>query len=172
MAKYCSNCGAPLDEGATSCSACGYDPASEATAADTPADNAETKVISTGAFFGLILLFSIPVVGFISALIMTFACRNKNLRHYALAALIWKLVAIVPTVILGAVALFILRMFSVTLANLLSEALGVEPGSHDLEDLIEQYARMYGYELPEDFSLPDDLTVPDGFGGIMVPSEQ
>lgn len=86
MAKFCSNCGAPLDEGATSCSACGYDPASEAPAADTPAvtaapakeapnasqvqyipcqpqpaDNAETKVISTGAFFGLILLFRFPL---------------------------------------------------------------------------------------------------------------
>lgn len=197
MAKFCSNCGAPLDEGSTSCSACGYDPASEAPAADTPAvtaapakeapnasqvqyipcqpqpaDNAETKVISTGAFFGLMLLFSIPVVGFISALIMTFACRNKNLRHYALAALIWMLVAIVLTVILGAVALFILRMFSVTLNTLLSEALGVEPGSHGLEDLIEQYARMYGYELPEDFMIPDDLIVPDRFGEITVPSEQ
>lgn len=74
--------------------------------------------------------------------------------------------------ILGAVALFILRMFSVTLNTLLSEALGVEPGSHGLEDLIEQYARMYGYELPEDFMIPDDLIVPDGFGEITVPSEQ
>lgn len=45
-------------------------------------------VVSAGKFFGLTLLFAIPVVGFIMIIIMSFAPRNKTVKNYARSYLI------------------------------------------------------------------------------------
>ncbi len=45
------------------------------------------------------LLYAIPVIGFILSVILSFAHRNDNMKHYARSKLIWSLIA----VILGAV---------------------------------------------------------------------
>lgn len=57
-------------------------------------------VVSTGAFFGMMLLFAIPVVGWITCIIMAFAPKNENIKHYARAMLIWLIIAAVLCVIL------------------------------------------------------------------------
>ena len=58
------------------------------------------EVLSTGAFFGLMFLFSIPIIGWISCIIMAFAPRNENLKHFARAMLIWLIIAAVLCVAL------------------------------------------------------------------------
>lgn len=57
-------------------------------------------VVSTGAFFGLTLLFAIPVIGWLACLIMAFVPKNENIKHYARAMLIWILIGIVLCVAL------------------------------------------------------------------------
>lgn len=52
-------------------------------------------VLSTGAFFGLILLFAIPVIGCIACIVMAFAPKNENLKHFARAMLIWVIIFMV-----------------------------------------------------------------------------
>ncbi len=55
------------------------------------------KVVGTGTYFGLMILFAIPIVGLIACIIMSFAPKNKNLKNYARAMLIWSIIALVIT---------------------------------------------------------------------------
>ena len=125
----CKNCGTPLKDGVAFCTECGTprngEPVSEPvkTAAPPPppptytppvqsntppvqttaAPEPASKVVSTGAFFGLQFLFAIPVIGWLACIIMAFAPKNKNIKHYARAMLIWLIIGLVV-----AVALFFL----------------------------------------------------------------
>ena len=120
MAKYCTNCGAPLDEGAGCCTSCGqkvggntaaqqpvYTPAPAQPVYANTAPSEENKPVSVGAFFGLILLYGISVVGLISAIIMACVCTNKNLKHFALATVIFKLAGVVIA-ILAVIVMFVI----------------------------------------------------------------
>lgn len=178
MEKFCTNCGATLEEGALFCSECGEKilPAGEApdtnfvaaAAAAVPAVAAQTVVqpapqpasvpfdpprtdarpradyqnqnqyqyqsqpesfmhqeteygtvttaaasrspeVKTSAYFWLILLFSIPVIGFISMLVMAFASKNKNIRHWCRAMLIWILIGLIVFGVLFLVILLALK---------------------------------------------------------------
>ena len=55
----------------------------------SPEDYAQNAVVTTGAFFGLNLLFSLPAIGWIICLIMAFAPKNKNIKNFARSKLIW-----------------------------------------------------------------------------------
>lgn len=68
-----------------------------------PAPDPASKVVGTGAYFGLMLLFAIPIIGQIACLIMAFAPKNKNIKHFARAQLIWMVIAVVLLGILVAV---------------------------------------------------------------------
>ena len=65
------------------------------------------NTVGTGAYFGLMLLYAIPLLGFVSCLIMAFAPKNKNLKNFARATLIWKIILLVLTAVLiaGIIAL-------------------------------------------------------------------
>ncbi len=80
------------------------------------------KVVGTGAYFGLMLLFAIPIIGFIACIILAFAPKNKNIKHLARAMLIWMIIAIVLTGIL--VALF--SVLTNTLMDFVKESTGGE----------------------------------------------
>lgn len=67
----------------------------------SPEDYAKKSVVSTGAFFGLNLLFSLPFVGWIICLVMAFAPQNQNIKNFARSKLIWLAIGI----ILGIIAL-------------------------------------------------------------------
>ena len=79
-----------------------------------PMSGGKYSVVGTGTYFGLMILFSIPVIGFIACII--FACgagKNENIRNFARAKLIWSLISLVITVILTVV----LVVFSIEFAN-------------------------------------------------------
>ena len=72
-----------------------------------PASTTADTIVSTGTYFGLMLLFLLPVVGFVLCLIMTFAPRNRNIKHFARAMFIWMVITIIlAAVTVGAVFLF------------------------------------------------------------------
>ena len=57
--------------------------------------------VSTGAFYGTMFLFAIPVVGLIFAIVWACGgCRKKNLRNYALASILYGLTGVLLSVIL------------------------------------------------------------------------
>ena len=79
----------------------------ETEAADsTPeAPKSKNKVVSTAAYFWLMLLYSIPVIGFIALVIMSFTVKNKNIRNFCKAILVWILIAVIIGLVLGILGL-------------------------------------------------------------------
>ena len=51
--------------------------------------------VKTASYFWLMLLFAIPVIGLIALLILAFASKNKNIKHWCRAILIWILVGFI-----------------------------------------------------------------------------
>lgn len=67
--------------------------------APPPADS-KYAVMGTGSFILLSILFAIPIVGQIACIVMAFAAKNLNRRHFARAALIFLIIGLVISVIL------------------------------------------------------------------------
>ena len=63
-----------------------------------PAKGSRYAVMGTGAFFGLILLFCIPVIGWVACVIMAFASGNQNRKNFARAMLIFIIIGILLSV--------------------------------------------------------------------------
>ncbi len=126
MARFCTECGKELACGVAFCTECGTKlEANEPKLVSAPppvtqsppvaqvntqpnysppvADN-ENKVISTGLYIGLMILFALPIIGFIACIIMAFTAKNKNIKNYARATLIWMIIAFVLLAILIAIA--------------------------------------------------------------------
>ena len=118
MAKFCTECGAPLKEGATFCSACGAkapaekkpEAAPETPAAPQPVYQTQqtytpsapaAQPVSTAYYFWMMLLFAIPVVGLIVCLVTAFSGEDASRKNFSRAVLIWILVAIVLSIIVA-----------------------------------------------------------------------
>ena len=108
-----------------------------------PAPDPASKVVGTGAYFWLMLLFAIPIIGQIACLIMAFAPKNKNIKHFARAQLIWMVIAIVLIGILVAL-ITLLTNSLMDYINQLTDGQFSDFGDlfgqlGDLEGLMEQY---------------------------------
>ncbi len=55
--------------------------------------------VSTWAYFGLMFVFAIPLVGLITSIIMSFAPKNRSLKNFARANLIWTIICFVLSLI-------------------------------------------------------------------------
>ena len=118
MAKFCTECGAPLKEGATFCSACGAkapaekkpEAAPETPAAPQPVYQTQqtytlsapaAQPVSTAYYFWMMLLFAVPVIGLIVCLVTAFSGEDASRKNFSRAVLIWILVAIVLSIIVA-----------------------------------------------------------------------
>lgn len=99
---FCRNCGAALADNAAVCSSCGtavtpIQPANEAPAAApqqpvcerivTNVIPEENRPLSPWAYFGLQLLFAIPIVGFV--FLIVFSCNGSNINRRNFARSYW-----------------------------------------------------------------------------------
>jgi len=64
--------------------------------------------VSTGYFFGMMLLYSLPVVGWLVCVITAFAGKNQTKKNFAKALLIWLIIGLVFSI----VGFFIARSIS------------------------------------------------------------
>lgn len=122
----CSKCGFPLLPHQTSCPACGT-ASSSASPAAAPAPRKpltnedlpeQFRVMSPWAYFGLQILYSIPVVGFIFLLIHTFSSGNLNRRSFARSYWCALLIAAIVLVVM----LVICAIAGVSLAQLVGNS--------------------------------------------------
>ena len=58
------------------------------------------KVVKTGTYFWLMFLFAIPILGWFVCILMAILPKNKNLKHFARAVLIWLLIGAIICVAL------------------------------------------------------------------------
>jgi amino acid transporter len=57
-------------------------------------------VVGTGGFIGAMLLFCIPIIGWIACIVMAFAAKNRNRRSFARAMLVFMIIGVVLSVAL------------------------------------------------------------------------
>lgn len=111
---YCPNCGNENENNVAYCVQCGAALNEEPAPVQEPAAPAipeEYQPLSPWAYFGLSLLFSIPVVGFIFLIIFSCKKSNINRRNYALSH--WIAVAIVGGLTLLVLLFMLVLGFSV-----------------------------------------------------------
>ena len=130
MAKFCKNCGHELPENAVFCGECGRPvekepavteivPAPAAPKQTAPAPKPEAaqasgKTLSLWAYVGLFLLFNLPFVGWIICIVMAFAPKNANIRHFAGGLIVY-------TLIMAILAVGIFLALRVLLAPVIAE---------------------------------------------------
>lgn len=127
---FCKKCGAPLPKDSGFCTECGtpispetpnaasqqvpgtsvpyYSEPAPAYASPVydapPPQSSRYAVLGIGGFIGNMLLFAIPVVGWIICIVWACGgCRNENRKNHARAALILGLIGIALAIILGIV---------------------------------------------------------------------
>ena len=110
-----------------------------------PAPDPASKVVGTGAYFGLMLLFAIPIIGQIACLIMAFVPKNKNIKHFARAMLIWTIIGIIiAALVIGGIVLLVN-----TFSDYIAEATGGE--FNGLGDLFEQFQNGGFEDMPSNY---------------------
>ena len=78
---------------------------------------AENHSASTAHFFWMMLVYALPLIGWIICIVMAFAPKNESKKHFARAILIWGIVGIVISII----GLIILSLLGGGIAEVLSE---------------------------------------------------
>ena len=63
----------------------------------------EYKPISMWGYFGYQILFSIPVIGFILLIILSFAPRNKNLKNFSRSYFCLFILGLIVTIVMIAI---------------------------------------------------------------------
>lgn len=90
-------------------------------------------VVGTGYFFGMMFLYAIPIVGWLVCIVMAFASKNENKKHFAKAMMIWLIIGIV----LSVVGYFVFRWLGGMITDYINAEFGGQFG--DLQDLLEQF---------------------------------
>jgi MFS family permease len=65
-----------------------------------PPNGSSSAVISMGGFIGMMLLFAIPIVGWLICIIMAIVSSNANRRNFARATLVFLLIGLVFSVVM------------------------------------------------------------------------
>ena len=164
MAKFCTQCGSEIRDGIAFCTNCGAKaeqaapapqkmpeitptprpapqpaapPAPQYTSAPQPkAEIPADKTVTTGTYFGLMFLFSLPILGWLICLIVAFAAKNKNIKHFARAMLIWLVIALVVGALIGLAVNALINSATAYLEQAMGEFGGLE-GLSELEGLGE-----------------------------------
>lgn len=67
--------------------------------ANAAAPKGRYGVVGTGYFFGMMFLYSIPVLGALICIITAFAPKNESKKNFARACLIWILISLVLSIL-------------------------------------------------------------------------
>ena len=103
--RFCTGCGARLEEAAPPPPVYQQPPQAnyqQPSYQSVPAVNPNTMPLRTSEFFWMILVLSIPLVGFICSLVWAFGSNaNENRRTYCRAYLLWMVVGIVLSIVMA-----------------------------------------------------------------------
>ncbi len=80
------------------------------------AQSTENHSASTAHFFWMMLVYALPLIGWLICIIMAFAPKNESKKHFARAILIWSLIGIIISII----SLIIMSLLGGGISELLS----------------------------------------------------
>ena len=102
---YCPRCNKLLPDDANVCDNCGAAIAQQTqpTYANAPFEDPRTKPLTVGNYLLMTLLQVIPIVGIVMLFVWAFGDENINRKNYARAALIWMLIGIGLSIVIGIV---------------------------------------------------------------------
>ncbi len=92
-------------------------------------------VAGMGGFIGMLILFSIPVAGWIACIIMAFTMQNQNRRNFARAMLVFIVIQIVLAVALYFLVMWVWEVVLETFQEYVADASGALIDSGDLGGL-------------------------------------
>ncbi len=171
MARFCTGCGSELNENASFCTSCGkaFDtqPATQNTMQNNTvtqqAPKAKTQsaqpvympdmnagVVGTGYYFGMMLLFAVPVIGWILCLATAFTNKNQSKKNFARAMLIWLVIGLILSLLMFFAIQWIGNMAVEYMNTYINEATGGalgEMGSlSELGELMQQLENLESLE--------------------------
>ncbi|MBP5270582.1 MAG: zinc-ribbon domain-containing protein [Clostridia bacterium] len=91
--------------------------APEAVVEDEKAKAKANKPLSLGVFILFDILLCIPVINFIMTLVLSFAPKNKNVRHFWQAKLVWLIIGVVLLLVAGIFALIFQEQISTAIKS-------------------------------------------------------
>ena len=96
--------------------------------------------VKTSTYFWLMLLFALPLIGILSCIIAAFAPKNRSIRNFAKAILLWTLIGIIISGILMAAFAMLANQF----VAIVEESLNID--LTDLGGALEQYGQSVTFE--------------------------
>jgi hypothetical protein len=117
--------------------------------APPPPKGSPYAVIGTGGYIGMMLLFAIPVIGWLACIIMAFAAGNRNRRNFARATLVFLIVGIILCVALYLVFDWIWEVAQGYLQQTVHETTGgLGADSDGLNGLFGLFKGLDGLDIP------------------------
>lgn len=182
MKRVCDICGREFDSSLAFCDACGTPvpecggmqssqeipviqemPATKNAADEQVQDGAlkTDEVVGLGTYFGLTVLFAIPVIGLIASFIVIFTSKNKNIKNYAKATTIWLAISLLIGIFLVFATVKVVRVIEKKMNQ-------YEMQLEEKSDMLEQLEGLGG--LLEQFEGSGDLgelgDLLEGFGDM------
>ncbi|MBE6573088.1 MAG: zinc ribbon domain-containing protein [Ruminococcaceae bacterium] len=105
-------------------------------------DSSDSKAPSTGIFLMYKIIFAVPIIGWVAALIMAFTAPDKAIKSYARATLIWVLVWLVVAIIIYNVVIGMVNNYISSLSETLNTT--VEGNVSKAQYLFEMFSKILG----------------------------
>ena len=147
MARFCNKCGKEIPDGISFCNECGTPvPVQKAPVQPQPSTQGEPPV-STGYFFGMMLVYAIPVVGWIACILTALKGKHQTKKHFAKAMMIWLIIGLVLSLIAGIVLTWIGTVLIDYINELAVSELGEGGQLTEFQDLINQLSEYENGEM-------------------------
>jgi len=158
MAGFCKECGTEIPEGVSFCNACGASvqqqsvqtqPAVSGQQVQQPKTQQASLMdgnVGTGYFFGMILLYAIPIVGWIACILTALKGKHQTKKNFAKAMMIWLIIGLILSLIMGAVITWLGTLLIDYINEMAAAELGTTGEIGELQDLLNQLQQFEGGE--------------------------
>ena len=157
MARFCKECGAEIPEGVSFCNACGAAVQSQnvqpvqsvqQTTAAQPVQQVPLAdgTVGTGYFFGMMLVYAIPIVGWIACILTALKGKHQTKKNFAKAMMIWLIIGLVLSLITGAVITWLGTLLVDYINEMAVAELGTTGEIGEFQDLLNQLQQFEGGE--------------------------
>ena len=145
MAKFCKECGNEITDGVSFCNACGA-PAQETPPPVQQAAPVQAQplplmdgTVGTGYFFGMMLVYAIPIVGWVACILTALKGKHQTKKNFAKAMMIWLIIGLVLSLITGVIITWLGTLLVDYINQIAQAELGGEMGEiGEFQDLLNQ----------------------------------